>query len=341
MRTIRLGRTNIVVNSLGFGALPIQRAPMAEAVRILHRAVEAGVNFFDTARVYTDSEEKLGAALADKRKDIIIATKSFPGTADFITKSIETSLKNLRTEYVDLLQIHNPKKVPMPGDGSEMYEALSAAREAGKARFIGLTAHSLDNAVTAAQSGLYDTVQFPFSAISSDKELNIAAVCKKEDVGFIAMKALGGGLIRHIPATFAFIRQYENVLPIWGIQKMTELEEFIHLESNPPAWGETTRTQVEQERKDLGASFCRACGYCLPCPANIDIPFVARSVLLLGRQPVHKLMTPEAKEKIARAFECTQCGVCKTRCPYDLDTPELVRVNAEGFTAYMRSHGGN
>ena len=173
MHKIRLGRTGLTASSVSFGALPLQRVPLAEAVRILRRAYEAGINFFDTARAYSDSEEKLGAGLADVRRHILIATKTKGGSAADMVKDLETSLKNLKTDYVDLWQIHNPDKVPCPGDGSGIYVAMLAARKAGKVRFIGLTNHLIGNAFQAADSGLYDTVQFPFSVLSTGRDLDL------------------------------------------------------------------------------------------------------------------------------------------------------------------------
>ncbi len=337
MDTIRLGRTELQVTRLGFGALPIQRISLAEAERILRRAVDAGVNFIDTARAYTDSEEKIGSALGDQRHKIILATKGRAIDAKALEDSLHTSLKNLRTDYVDIFQFHNPNTVPVPDDGSGVYEAALAAKKAGKIRFLGLTAHSVDNAFQAARSGFYDTVQFPFSLLSSGRDLEVPGVCSENDIGFIAMKAVGGGLIRNIPAAFAFIRHYENVVPIWGIQRMEELEEFLALEAAPPTWDEALQRAAAIEREELGQSFCRGCGYCLPCPADIDIPFVARVMLMLRRAPASSSLLPEHKAKIDQAFSCLHCGACKPRCPYHLDTPELVRKNAEGYREYLKN----
>jgi aryl-alcohol dehydrogenase-like predicted oxidoreductase/NAD-dependent dihydropyrimidine dehydrogenase PreA subunit len=339
METVRLGRTGLVVNKAGFGALPIQRVDMAEARRILCRAVDGGVNFIDTARGYTDSEEKLGAALDPAlRKRVFLATKFRLSDGEALMQSLHASLKTLRTEYVDILQAHNPKRMPAPDDGSGCYEALLEARRAGKIRYIGLSAHSLDVAVQAAGSGLYDTVQFPFSYLSSGRDLEMPGICRDADVGFLAMKVLAGGLIRNIPAAFAFMRGYENVLPLWGIQKMEELEEFLALGAVPPVWNAEMEAAVAKDRRELGGEFCRGCGYCMPCPTGIDISLVARMELYLGRQPLQRVVE-EGGEKMAKAVECTQCGECRTRCPYGLDTPELVRKNTEFYLDYLRRHG--
>lgn len=335
MKKIRLGKTGLDVTEVSFGALPIQRISLEEAGRILRRAYDAGINFFDTARMYSDSEEKLGAALSDVRHDIIIATKSKGATGDEIMKDMEISLKNLKTDYVDLLQIHNPSTVPLPDDGTGRYEAMRTLQSQGKTRFIGLTNHSLDRAFAAAESGLYDTIQFPFSLLATEKELLLAARCKELNIGFIAMKAMGGGIIREVPATFAFIRHHDNVVPIWGIQKMEELEEFLALQKNPPVWDETMQALAQKEKDALGKEFCRACGYCLPCPVEIPIPLLARMALLLARSPWQSQVTPKMQAQFARAEDCINCGACASRCPYELDTPALVRDNYAYYRKFI------
>ena len=340
METVRLGRTGLVVNKTGFGALPIQRIGMEEAKTLLRRAVDAGINCIDTARGYTDSEEKIGAALEPAlRKKLVLATKAKSTNGETLMQSLHASLKSLRTEYVDILQMHNPQQMPAPGDGSGCCEALLEARQAGKIRYIGLTAHSADVAIQAARSGLYDTVQFPFSYLSTGKDLEVPGICRDADVGFLAMKALAGGLIRNIPAAFAFMRGYDAVLPLWGIQKMEELEEFLALSAAPPVWDAVMEASVEKDRRELGAEFCRGCGYCMPCPAEIDIAFVARVEFMLSRQPLQKVVDAEGRAKVAKAADCTQCGECRSRCPYGLDTPDLVRRHAECFNNYLRRHG--
>ncbi len=342
MDTIRLGRTNLQATRLGFGALPIQRLSVEEAGRILRRAYEAGVNFYDTARIYSDSEEKMAAALAPVRKNIIIASKAMTETGEKVASSLEKSLRALQTDYLDLFQIHNPKTVPLPGDGTGRYEAMLAAKEAGKTRFLGLTTHSLDNALKAVDCGLYDTVQFPFSILSTGRDLELPGRCKDADIGLIAMKALSGGLVRDIPAAFSFMRRYDNVVPIWGIQKLEELEEFLALEAAPPAWNEAMERSAETERAALGKEFCRGCGYCLPCPADIPIPMAARMTLMLARSVWQRNVTDEWQEKMARIEQCTNCRACAKRCPYELDTPALLRKQYEGYKAFIaekKAHG--
>ena len=338
MQNVILGKTGLSVSRLSFGALPIQRTPLDESVRILHKAAESGINYFDTARFYTDSEAKLGAAFSARRDKLIISTKTMAKDRAGILADLAVSLAELKTDYIDLYQFHNPKTVPMPGDGTERYETFAELKQKGVIRAVGITNHALKNAQIAIESGLYETLQFPFSLMNTPEEENLAVACKKADMGFIAMKALCGGLITNIPAAFAYMRQFDNVVPIWGIQHMRELDEFLDLEAAPPGMTEDIRRQISGEKEALGGQFCRSCGYCMPCPQGIEILNVARMNRLLRRSPWQTYATPEWKEKMALAKTCINCGVCASRCPYSLDTPRLVQENALDYEQFMAEH---
>ena len=233
---------------------------------LLRRAYDGGIRFFDTARSYSDSEEKLGAAFEGMREKLYIATKTPAQTGEDFWKDLETSLKLLRTDYVDLYQFHNPDFCPKPGDGTGLYEAMLEAKAQGKVRHIGITNHRLHVAQEAIDSGLYETLQFPFSYLSSDKELDLVRQCREKDMGFIAMKALAGGTINNSSAAYAYMLQFDNVLPIWGIQRGWELKEFLNYEKQPPALDDGLRAVIEKDRRELAGNFCRGCGYCMPCP---------------------------------------------------------------------------
>ena len=335
MPTVTLGRTGITVNKNGFGALPIQRVSMEEAKRILRRAYDGGIRFFDTARGYTDSEEKLGAALSDVRGEIYISTKTHAQTADAFNRELEQSLRSLRTDYVDIIQFHNPPFCPRPGGEDGLYDAALAARQAGKVRFIGITNHRLAVAREAVDSGLYATLQFPFSYLASEKDVALVQTTAQAGMGFIAMKALSGGLITNSAAAWAWMAQYPQVLPIWGVQRMSELEEFLSYNGNPPALTEELQAVIARDRAELAGNFCRGCGYCLPCPQEIDIPTCARMKLLLGRSPVEKNVTPAAQAKMAKIETCLHCGQCAGRCPYGLDTPRLLEENLAFYREFV------
>ena len=265
MHTVTLGSTGITVNKNGFGSLPIQRVSAEYAVRLLQKAYSAGITYFDTARWYTDSEEKLGAAFAGMREKIFLATKTGAETAEGFWKDLEQSLRNLRTDYIDIYQFHNPAVCPKPGDGSGLYESMQEAKAQGKIRHIGITNHRLAVAREAVASGLYETLQFPFSYLSGEQELALVQECQKAGMGFVSMKALSGGLITNAAAAYAFQARYENVLPIWGIQKEEELDEFISYIAHPPVMSGEIQDVIDRDRKELSGDFCRGCGYCMPC----------------------------------------------------------------------------
>lgn len=339
MKKTRLGRTNLLVTRTAFGVLPIQRTDKEEAARILLKAYDAGINFFDTARGYTDSEEKIGYALGHVRDHIIIATKSGAKTRSRLLKDLETSLRNLRTDYVDILQLHNPGELPDPNDSGSSYAGLLEAQEKGLTRFVGITQHSIERAETAVSSGMYDTMQFPLCTISSERDWKLATLTRKMDVGLIAMKPLSGGLLTNARAAFAFMRTHENVVPIWGIQRMTELEEFLVLDAEEPRLDDKILSVIEADREALSGEFCRGCGYCLPCPEEIPIPMAARMHLLLKRLPAARFGSSEWQEKMSRIRNCNTCGQCRDQCPYGLDTPVLLTKSLEVYEAWLEQEG--
>lgn len=322
-----------------FGALPIQRVDMETAATLLRKAYDNGINFFDTARAYSDSEEKIGRALSDVRKNIFIATKTMAKTKKGLEKDLETSLKLLKTDYIDVYQLHNPSVIDYD-DPEGAYAGLVEAKKKGLVRFIGLTNHRLDLALEAAASGRFDTIQFPLSMLSSDDDLKLVEACKRYDVGLIAMKAMSGGLIRRPDATFAFLRQFENVVPIWGIQRESELDEFLSYEKNPPVLDAKMRELIESERKELSGDFCRGCGYCKPCPAGIPIETAARLSLLMSRSPYKNFLTKDFRAQMDRIENCIECNHCRNHCPYGLDTPALLRRNLEEYRAFWDDHLG-
>ena len=331
MDFVTLGRTGIKVNKNGFGALPIQRISTEDAVYLLRKAFEGGITFFDTARAYSDSEEKVGIAFEFIREKLYIATKTAAIDAAGFKKDLETSLRLLKTDYIDIYQFHNPSFCPKPGDGSGLYEAALEAKREGKIKHIGITNHRPNVAREAIESGLYDTLQFPFSYISGDAELELVKACKEHDMGFIAMKGLSGGLLSNYESCYAFASQFDNVLPIWGIQREKELDQWLKCVENPPRMNMEIEDEIARDRKMLSGEFCRGCGYCMPCTVGIEINNLARMSLMMRRSPSEQYFTPEWKEKIFKIKDCIDCGLCKSKCPYGLDTPELLRRNLEDY----------
>ena len=338
MEKIKLGRTNLMVSRVGFGALPIQRIGLEDAAYLLRKAYDNGTNFFDTARGYTDSEEKIGYALSDVRTDIIIATKTHANDKKTLFENLETSLKNMKTDYIDIYQLHNPSKLPDPDDPDSVYSGLLEAQKKGMVRFIGITNHRLNIAIDAVKSELYDTIQFPLSSLSSDEDLKLVEEAGKRDIGFIAMKPLSGGLITRAAPTFAFLHQFDNVVPIWGIQRESELNEFIRLGNNPPPLDEDMWKTIEEDRKELQGAFCRGCGYCLPCPVDIPISFAARMAFLLRRSPYQNFLSDEWNDRMERIESCINCGQCKNKCPYGLDIPSLLKTMLKDYREFRALH---
>ena len=331
MDRVTLGSTGITVNKNGFGALPIQRISLEDAADLARKAYAAGITFFDTARAYSDSEVKLGEAFDGVREKVYIATKTMAQDVEGFWKDLEISLKNLRTDYIDIYQFHNPAFCPKPGDGTGLYEAMLEAKAQGKIRHIGITNHRLAVAHEAIESGLYETLQFPFCYLATEKDMEVEEACRKAGMGFIAMKALSGGLINNSRAAYAFEAQYENVLPIWGVQREKELDEFISYIENPPKMDEEIKALIEHDRKELIGEFCRGCGYCMPCPADIEINNCARMSLMLRRAPSDAWLTEEWQEKMKKIENCLHCNKCKNHCPYGLDTPALLQKNYEDY----------
>ena len=335
MEMIRLGKTGLTVTKNGFGALPVQRVDMETAKIILRKAYENGINYFDTARAYTDSEEKIGYALSDVREKIIISTKTMTTDVNVFWNQLEESLSKMKTDYIDIYQFHNPPFCPKPGDGSGLYEAMLEAKAQGKIRHIGITSHSLAIAEEAVKSGLYETLQFPFSYLAGKQEEALVRLCEENDVGFICMKALAGGLITNSAAAYAYLAQYP-VAPIWGIQRESELDEFLSYNENPPVMNDEITAFIEKEREELAGDFCRGCGYCMPCPVGIEINTCARMSLLMRRGPTAGHLSEAGQRKMKKIEECIECGQCASKCPYGLDTPQLLKRNYEDYKTFLK-----
>ena len=337
MDLVVLGKTGLTVNKNGFGALPVQRVSKKEAVYLLQKAFYNGINYFDTARVYSDSEEKLGAAFEYTRERIVISTKTAAQDAAGMRRDLEESLRRLKTDYIDIYQFHNPAFCPKPGDGSGLYEEALKAKEEGKIRHIGITNHRLAVAKEAIDSGLYETLQFPFSYLASDKDLEVVKQCGEAGMGFIAMKGLAGGLIHNSACAYAYMAQpqFAHVAPIWGIQRESELDEFLSYQECPPQPDDLMRAEIEKDREELSGGFCRGCGYCMPCPAGIEINNCARMSLMLRRAPKEGWLSPAWQEKMKRIEDCLHCGQCMKKCPYGLNTPQLLAKNYEDYKTFL------
>ena len=331
MNRITLGRTGLVIEKNGFGCLPIQRVSEREAVRLLHKAYDGGINFFDTARAYSDSEQKVGAAFSAMRAQVVIATKTAAATAEAFWKDLETSLRTLKTDYIDVYQFHNPSFCPKPGGEDGLYDAAVEAKKQGKIRHISLTNHRLSVAHEAIDSGLYATLQFPFSYLAGEQEMELVRKCRAKGMGFIAMKGMAGGLIRDGLTASAWMAEQEGVVPIWGVQRESELDQFLQCIREGAELTEERRAMIARDRAELRGGFCRGCGYCMPCPAGIEINNCARMSLMLRRAPTAEWLTEEWQEKMHRIERCLHCGRCVSKCPFGLNTPELLLANYKDY----------
>ena len=330
MKTITLGKTGIETPQNAFGALPIQRISKEDAVKLLRRAYEGGFIFFDTARAYTDSEEKLGEAFEGMREKIYIATKTMGGSPEKVKADLETSLKTLKTDYIDLYQLHCVQQCYRPDDGTGIYEALLEAKEKGKIRHIGITAHKIGVAEEIAECGLYETLQFPFSYLATDRDIALVKKCEENGMGFIAMKGLSGGLLTNAEACMAFMSQFP-VLPIWGIQREEELDDWLSFFQKDVPLNDEMKQIILKDRSELLDEFCRGCGYCAPCTADIIISQCARMSQMIRRAPSEAWLSDYWQKEMMKIEDCVDCRLCKPRCPYGLEIPSLLRKNLEDY----------
>ena len=338
MKTIPLGSTGLTVTKTAMGCLPVQRCDMDYCVKLIRAAYEGGIRYFDTANAYTDSEEKLGLALEDVRDQVVISTKSQARDKAGVLAHIENSLKMLRTDNIDLFQFHNVPEMPDPNDPDGAFAGAQEAKSRGWIDHIGVTTHRVGVAEACIESGLFETLQFPFSYISSERDLALVDKCKEKGMGYIAMKGLAGGLLSNPRACHAFMKGYDNVVPIWGIQKLEELEQWLAVAEEDPDMDEELAAVIKHDRQELAGGFCRSCGYCMPCPVGIEIRNCARMNMLLRRSPWQQYMTPEWQAKMNKIEDCLGCRRCASRCPYQLDTPNLLKYMLKDYREFYEAH---
>lgn len=328
MEKRRLGRTNLEVTAISFGGLPMQRCDFAEAAQVLNAALDAGINFVDTARAYTDSEEKIGRAISARRQEFYLATKSMARDRAGMAKDIDTSLTTMRTDYIDLYQVHNIKRredldaVLAPGGA---LEALQAAQQQGKIGHIGVTGHNIPLLVEAIKTGLFATVQVPFNFVEQEAAKELFPLAEKLDIGRIAMKPLGGGQLTHPVLALRFVISQNITVAIPGMDRVAHVTENLQaLKDYRPLTAEETAV-LAAEAKELGPNFCRRCGYCMPCTAGIDIPQTFIFHLQYTRYGMTKAIPKRYATLPAPASACVECGLCEQRCPYNLPIRERMK----------------
>lgn len=328
-----LGKTGLKVSRIGFGGIPIQRIDAAGTKVLMHQLLEAGVNYIDTARGYTVSEAFLGEALEGIREHFILATKSMARTKEAMAADIETSLHNLRTDHIELYQIHNPseaqfEQVLAPGGA---LEALLAAKEAGKIQHIGVTAHSLAVFEKALSLDWVETIMFPYNIVETQGEKLIQA-CTDRNIGFIDMKPLAGGAIDNAPLALRYIAANPNVtITIPGMASSEEIEQNIAAVSDKLPLSDAEKSQIQQIRRDLGTQFCRRCNYCAPCSVGISIPNVFLMEGYLTRYHLADWAKTRYNAMAVKASACVGCGACEDRCPYHLPIRKMLKKAADEF----------
>ena len=329
-----LGKTGLKISRMGFGGIPIQRIDAAGTKELMRWLLERGVNYIDTARGYTVSEEYLGQALEGIREKFIIATKSMARTKEAMAADIDISLRNLRTDYIDLYQIHNAtpadlETVTAPGGA---LEALQAAKEAGKIGHIGITAHSAETFELALELPWVETIMFPYNIVETQGE-ELIRKCAEKNIGFVAMKPLAGGAIEDATLALRFLCANEAVtVVIPGMAEIKEAEQNLAAMENAAPLTEQELADMDAVRKDLGTHFCRRCNYCAPCTAGISIPGVFLMEGYLSRYGLEEWAKARYAGMGKTASDCVECGVCETRCPYQLPIREMMKQVVQKFS---------
>jgi hypothetical protein len=330
---VKLKGTDLEISEVGFGGIPIIPLAKNEAVAIVKYCFDLGITFFDTANMYLTSEEKIGTALEAVRDKVVIATKTTQRDANGAAAHIDASLKQLKTDWIDIYQFHNVSNQEalqqiLAPQGA--YEAACKARDAGKIRFIGISSHSISTAMQALKTGLFQTLQFPFNFIENDPVNELFPLARQNDVGIIAMKPLGGGILERADLCFGFLQQHPHVVPIPGIRAKKEADQIVEFYRNSKPLSKADLKEMENIRSALGKKFCHRCEYCMPCEQGVQIP----SVLIF--QSAAKRLSPEGVSAwLAKAMEsvaeCIECGQCEEKCPYNLPIADLLKENLTLF----------
>jgi predicted aldo/keto reductase-like oxidoreductase len=345
LREATLGRTGLKVKTLGFGGIPIQRVTEDEAIEVVRRCYELGVNYYDTARGYTTSEERIGKALEDVREEVVLATKSSRRTRKEILEELETSLRNLRTDWIDVYQLHNVssrdawKRIKARGGA---LEALHRARDEGKIAHLGITSHDPVVLAEIVREDVFETVMIPYNYLTLKPEEELLPLCREMNVGTIIMKPFGGGAFSNANTALKFVLSGEFVdVVIPGMMTVGEVEENYGVASRAQIVSEEELELIEKDRAELGSKFCRACNYCQPCSQEIPISFVLRAESQFLKRMGWR---PGTVERIAGAVEkansCVECGECEARCPYHLPIRQLLAESAVSLAGLLDARRG-
>jgi len=340
MRKVRLGKTDLMVSEIGFGGIPIIPLSFEAAVKVVSHGFDRGITFFDTANMYGDSEKKIGQALEPVRDSVLLATKTLKRDGEGAAKHISYSLDNLRTDHIDIYQLHSlsdEKALEKVLASGGAYGAVREAQREGKIRFIGFSSHDIATSLKACRTGHFSTIQFPFNFIESDPADELFKVAREQDMGIIAMKPLGGGLLDRADLCFKFLQQNPDVVPIPGFSSIEEVDEIIALYLSPkPLTGDDHR-EIEKIRSELGKTFCHRCGYCVPCEQGVKIPEVM-SFRSNSKRLAPAIVILMGKDPMESAENCNECGECLEKCPYKLPIPEVLQENLGAYKEFVARH---
>ena len=335
MRYVTLGNTDLTVSEVGFGCIPIIRLVQDHAVQLLRHALERGITFYDTANAYRDSEEKMGIAFAGRRDQVVLATKTLKRDGKSATADLENSLRMLKTDHLDLYQLH---QIAQERDWQEVtgpagaLEAVLKARAEGKIRYLGVTSHNLQMALKMVRSGLFDTIQFPFNLIEQAAKEELFGACQAMGMGFICMKPFGGGVIDNARVAFKYLRNHPAVLPIPGFESVEQVDEIVSFYAQANVIDAQDLARMEAYRDELGKRFCRRCEYCQPCPQGVMItPAMGYPIVASRMSP--SVSVEFCQSSLESVLLCTGCGACLERCPYELPIPDMLKAN---YALYQR-----
>jgi predicted aldo/keto reductase-like oxidoreductase len=330
MKRMVLGKTGIEAVRMGFGGIPIQRVSETQAVEVVLYALEKGMDFIDTSRMYTNSETRIGKALKESGKKVAVATKSFARSADGIQRDVETSLKELQRDYIDLYQCHgisSDEEYRLITSPNGALEGLLRAKEQGLIGHVGITSHSLDLLEKVLEDGLFETIMVCLSFLEPAAEEKILPKARAKNVGVIAMKPFSGGVIETPEIALRWVLSFPDILVLAGVEHKELIDQNWKVFLGDYGMVDSEKQKMEEIRKEFDKKFCRRCDYCQPCPAEIPIQFVLGIRSMVKRAGTSMMQTPMLRNMLEKAVNCTECGDCLERCPYGLPIPEMIKTN--------------
>jgi predicted aldo/keto reductase-like oxidoreductase len=338
MKTTRLGKTDLTVSRVGIGGIPIQRPPIDEAIKVVQRALDLGINFVETSIVYGDSEERIGKAIAGRRDKVVLSTKTPKPDKTGASQDLEISLQHLQTDYIDLWQFHNvsnPEKYERVFGSDGAMEVAKEALKSGKIRHIGMSSHNMELALKAVASGLIEAIQYPFNFATPEAADRLVQLAKEYDVGFIAMKPFAGGNIRDAPLALKYLLQFDNVVPLAGVEAVEEVNEIVQITSGSWELTPNDMTRIEEIRSELGSRYCRQCQYCMPCPQGVVIWQLLYLRTLFNLWPAEEIF-PRWEPFVKSAEKCVKCGECEEKCPFHLPIREMMDENVAFYEDQLK-----